>query len=134
MDNADELPPRALNPYLPTDGSAPGRGHILITSRNPNWGGLVGPEAILPLDTFTRAESLAFLRTRVPVVRSHVRSRQFIAVEGDESPTTNEEEAEMDRLAAREGEMLRLHRLVQTVARDRCRRNWRSSGRKWPSK
>ncbi len=92
VDNADDLPPRTLNPYLPTGG----KGHILITSRNPNWSGLVGPDAILSLDTFTRAESLTFLRTRLPV-----RSRRFIAVDGNKLPTTNEneEEAEMDRLA-----------------------------------
>lgn len=78
VDNADDLPPRTLNPYLP-DG---GKGHILITSRNPNWGGLVGPEAILSLDTFTRAESLAFLHTRV-------RSNRFSGPKGDKSPTTN---------------------------------------------
>ncbi|GIK59103.1 MAG: hypothetical protein BroJett015_47660 [Chloroflexota bacterium] len=87
-DNADDLPPRALNHYLPTGG----KGHILITSRNPNWGGLVGQDAILPLDTFTRAEAIRFLQ---------VRSRQFIAIfEGDKSPPTNrEEEAEIGKLA-----------------------------------
>lgn len=93
VDNADDLPPRALSPYLP----AAGQGHILITSRYPHWGGLVGQDRILPLDTFTRPESLAFLQTRLPV-----RSRRFIAFDGNKLPTTNEneeEEAEMDRLA-----------------------------------
>ncbi len=83
VDNADELPPGALKAYLPVAGN----GHILVTSRRADWSGFVGQDGILPLDVFTPAESLAFLRTRV-------RSGHFSAGEGDESPTTNEEEAE----------------------------------------
>ncbi|HRQ41353.1 MAG TPA: FxSxx-COOH system tetratricopeptide repeat protein, partial [Chloroflexota bacterium] len=92
VDNADELPPGALEAYLPVDGN----GHILVTSRRADWSGFVGPNAVLPLDVFTPDESLAFLNSRV---RS-VRSRHFSAFEGDESPTTNEELEEMAALAA----------------------------------
>ncbi|MBC9786170.1 hypothetical protein H1S01_17025 [Heliobacterium chlorum] len=43
--------------YLPRGGG----GHILITSRNPNWGGLAHT---LPIQTWERKESIAFLRKR----------------------------------------------------------------------
>lgn len=58
VDNADTLPPRTVPSCLPTTGS----GHILITSRNPNWGS-VG--AVLRLDVFTPAEAKAFLQRRL---------------------------------------------------------------------
>jgi tetratricopeptide (TPR) repeat protein len=55
-DNAED--PAALSPYLPG-----GHGHVLITSRNPDWQELAAP---LPVDVFLPAESSALLRERVP--------------------------------------------------------------------
>jgi tetratricopeptide (TPR) repeat protein len=56
LDNAED--PDQVERWLPE-----GPGHVLITSRNPNWRRLARPTA---LDVFTRADSLAYLRTRVP--------------------------------------------------------------------
>jgi hypothetical protein len=55
-DNAED--PVALAPYLPG-----GSGHVLITSRNPDWHELATP---LPVDVFTPAESRTVLLQRVP--------------------------------------------------------------------
>lgn len=55
LDNAED--PEQIESWLPE-----GPGHVLITSRNPNWRGIAQPTA---LDVFTRADSLAYLRTRV---------------------------------------------------------------------
>jgi len=54
FDNAPEH--QELTPYLPQ-----GDGQVLITSRHPVWGGTARP---VKVDTFTRAESLAFLTHR----------------------------------------------------------------------
>lgn len=56
LDNAED--PEQIEPWLPE-----GPGHVLITSRNPNWRRLAHPTA---LDVFSRADSLAYLRTRIP--------------------------------------------------------------------
>ena len=56
FDNAEE--PAALAGYLPG-----GKGHVLITSRNPHWQQLAAP---LPVDVFTPTESRAVLRAQVP--------------------------------------------------------------------
>ena len=56
FDNAEK--PAALRDYLPG-----GSGHVLITSRNPDWHGLAGGVAI---GDFARAESVSVLRGRVP--------------------------------------------------------------------
>ncbi|KUO16984.1 FxSxx-COOH system tetratricopeptide repeat protein [Streptomyces dysideae] len=56
LDNAED--PDPVERWLPE-----GPGHVLITSRNPNWRRLARPTA---LDVFTRADSLAYLRSRVP--------------------------------------------------------------------
>ncbi|MGH3998258.1 MAG: FxSxx-COOH system tetratricopeptide repeat protein, partial [Pseudonocardiaceae bacterium] len=55
-DNAED--PQALAGYLPG-----GAGHVLITSRNPDWHELATP---VPVDVFTRQESISLLRRRVP--------------------------------------------------------------------
>jgi tetratricopeptide (TPR) repeat protein len=53
----DNVPDRQqLAPYLPQ-----GDGQVLITSRSPVWGGTAQP---VKIETFTRAESLAFLTHR----------------------------------------------------------------------
>ena len=55
-DNADEITPQELRPYLPG-----GSGHVLITSRRPHW-----PSAQkLTLDVFTEAEAAAFWQHRL---------------------------------------------------------------------
>ncbi|NUS88432.1 MAG: tetratricopeptide repeat protein [Streptomyces sp.] len=56
LDNAED--PHQVERWLPD-----GPGHVLITSRNPNWRRLARPTS---LDVFARADSLAYFRTRVP--------------------------------------------------------------------
>jgi tetratricopeptide (TPR) repeat protein len=55
-DNAEDLQP--LRPWWPPGG----QGHVLISSRNPAWGGLA---ATLPVDVLPRAEAVAFLGRRL---------------------------------------------------------------------
>lgn len=57
VDNVDEMAPARLRQLLP--GSGPG--HILITSRNPNWQGVVDGKHIHPVDIFTPDEAEAYL-------------------------------------------------------------------------
>nr|WP_083597543.1 FxSxx-COOH system tetratricopeptide repeat protein [Actinomadura madurae] len=56
FDNADE--PEELTDVLPQ-----GPGHVLITSRNHRWAGIVDA---VPIDVFTREESVEFLTRRIP--------------------------------------------------------------------
>jgi tetratricopeptide (TPR) repeat protein len=56
FDNADR--PEDIQDVLPH-----GPGHVLITSRNHTWEGVVDTVAV---DVFTRAESIEFLRKRAP--------------------------------------------------------------------
>jgi len=58
FDNAED--PAALAPFLPG-----GPGHVLITSRNPNWRTRAVP---VDVDTLTRTESIALLRAQGAVV------------------------------------------------------------------
>jgi tetratricopeptide (TPR) repeat protein len=55
FDNAED--PSDLRPWWP-----PGSGRVVVTSRNPAWGGLA---ASIPLDVLPRAEAVAFLRRRL---------------------------------------------------------------------
>ena len=55
FDNAQE--PEDLGEYLPKTG----KGHVIITSRNPSWGGTA---KTLPVDVFSREESIEFLLSR----------------------------------------------------------------------
>jgi len=55
FDNAED--PRALAEYLPGGG-----GHVLITSRHPDWHELATP---VPVDVFERQESISLLCGRV---------------------------------------------------------------------
>lgn len=55
-DNASQ--PRDLAPYRPPAG----RGHLLITSRNPAWASMATP---LQVDVLSRAEAVAFVRARL---------------------------------------------------------------------
>ncbi|MFD0206174.1 MULTISPECIES: FxSxx-COOH system tetratricopeptide repeat protein [Saccharothrix] len=54
FDNADR--PQDVRPYFPA-----GNGHIVVTSRNSEWGGFARPVAV---DLFTRAESIELLHRR----------------------------------------------------------------------
>jgi hypothetical protein len=58
FDNAED--PKLLRAWLPE-----GPGQVLITSRNPAWAGVA---LGVDVDTFTRAESVLFLREQVPVL------------------------------------------------------------------
>ncbi|MFF3323471.1 FxSxx-COOH system tetratricopeptide repeat protein [Streptomyces sp. NPDC002889] len=60
LDNAED--PDQIEPWLPD-----GAGHVLITSRNPDWRGIANQTG---LDVFTRSDSLAYLRTRIPGIAS----------------------------------------------------------------
>ncbi|MDQ3760687.1 MAG: FxSxx-COOH system tetratricopeptide repeat protein [Actinomycetota bacterium] len=55
-DNAEQ--PRVLAPFLPG-----GAGHVVITSRHPDWHELATP---MPVDVFDRGESVSLLRQRLP--------------------------------------------------------------------
>src|SRR5262249_24907019 len=57
-DNADELD--KVEPLLPK-----GHGHVLITSRNREWGAHAYP---MQVDVFARDESIAYLRDRVATI------------------------------------------------------------------
>ena len=56
FDNVDE--PADVQGFFPD-----GPGHVIVTSRNPTWSPVAEP---LPIDVFSRAESLAYLQRRVP--------------------------------------------------------------------
>ncbi|MFJ9585026.1 FxSxx-COOH system tetratricopeptide repeat protein [Streptomyces acidicola] len=56
LDNAEQ--PDQIEPWLPE-----GPGHVLITSRNPDWHGIAHQS---DLDVFTRTDSLAYLQGRMP--------------------------------------------------------------------
>ncbi|GAA0927408.1 FxSxx-COOH system tetratricopeptide repeat protein [Virgisporangium aurantiacum] len=56
FDNAED--PQALTRFLPG-----GDGHVLITSRSPDWSGFAVP---VDVDVFTRAESVGLLTSRSP--------------------------------------------------------------------
>ncbi|WP_420629247.1 tetratricopeptide repeat protein [Candidatus Leptofilum sp.] len=64
-DNADQIEPQQLAPYLPRSGN----GHVLITSRNPNYGGL---GQVLELGLFDLDEAVAFLFRRKEAKRAKV--------------------------------------------------------------
>ncbi|MES5819577.1 FxSxx-COOH system tetratricopeptide repeat protein [Streptomyces sp. RG80] len=58
LDNAED--PEQLQPWLPD-----GPGHVLITSRNPDWRGVARQTG---LDVFDRADSVAHLRAQIPTL------------------------------------------------------------------
>ncbi len=70
-DNAED--PQALADYLPG-----GAGHVLITSRNPDWHELATP---VPVDMFTRQESVSLLCGRVPGLSEPAAERVAEALE-----------------------------------------------------
>ncbi|MGW9448091.1 FxSxx-COOH system tetratricopeptide repeat protein, partial [Streptomyces sp. NPDC055632] len=60
LDNAED--PSQIEPWLPE-----GPGHVLITSRNPDWRGVAHS---IGLDVFTRSDAIAYLELRVPGITS----------------------------------------------------------------
>ena len=75
FDNAED--PRACDSrWLPG-----GPGHVLITSRNPNWGEIAAPVNVA---VFASEESVSLLRRRVPGMS--VADAEHVAVELDNLP------------------------------------------------
>ncbi|WP_435283673.1 FxSxx-COOH system tetratricopeptide repeat protein [Streptomyces koelreuteriae] len=58
LDNAEQ--PDQIEPWLPE-----GVGHVLITSRDPDWHGIAHQS---DLGVFTRADSLAYIQARIPAI------------------------------------------------------------------
>jgi tetratricopeptide (TPR) repeat protein len=76
-DNVGE--PEDLEGLLP-EGNPDVTGHVLITSRNHLWQGVVDT---LQVDVFRREESVAFLRRRVPAAMSDAEAHNLAAELGD---------------------------------------------------
>jgi len=81
FDNAES--PAGLRPWLPG-----GAGHVLITSRNPAWGGLA---ACLDVDVLDRADAVTFLAGRLPGLESGL--ADAIAAEVGDLPLALEQTA-----------------------------------------
>ncbi|MBS4095384.1 MAG: tetratricopeptide repeat protein, partial [Sulfuricella sp.] len=60
FDNADD--PAKVRKYLPETGGH----HVVFTSRNPNWNGIVKAEQQIDLQTWRDDEALEFLQSRLP--------------------------------------------------------------------
>jgi tetratricopeptide (TPR) repeat protein len=73
FDNADQ--PEDIKEFIPH-----GSGHVLITSRNHRWEGVVDTVAI---DVFSRAESMQFLNRRVPKAISEPDAHELADKLGD---------------------------------------------------
>ncbi|MFF3322616.1 FxSxx-COOH system tetratricopeptide repeat protein [Streptomyces sp. NPDC002889] len=58
LDNAEN--PHQIEPWLPE-----GSGHVLITSRNPDWRGIAHQTG---LDVFNRSDSISYLRVHIPTI------------------------------------------------------------------
>ena len=74
FDNAED--PRAFQQWLPG-----GPGHVLITSRNPNWDEIAAPVTVA---VFASEESVSLLRRRVPGISAA--DAEHVAVELDNLP------------------------------------------------
>lgn len=73
FDNADQ--PEDINDLIPR-----GPGHALVTSRNHRWAGMV---ETIPVDVFSRTESVEFLAKRVPKAISSSAAEQLADQLGD---------------------------------------------------
>jgi tetratricopeptide (TPR) repeat protein len=73
FDNAEE--PEEINEIVPR-----GPGHVLITSRNHSWQGIVDTVAV---DVFSRAESIEFLSRRVPRAVTEEKANRLAEELGD---------------------------------------------------
>ncbi|MFI1305619.1 FxSxx-COOH system tetratricopeptide repeat protein [Streptomyces sioyaensis] len=60
LDNAENR--EQIDPWLPE-----GSGHVVITSRNPDWRGIAHQTG---LDVFSRPDSVSYLRTQIPSITS----------------------------------------------------------------
>jgi len=116
FDNADS--PEAIRNYLPIERT----GHVLITSRNPNWQAIAQPT---PLRGFERADSITFLRRRTghmsPAQDAEADANQLAQALGDlplalEQAAANIEHAGISfsaylrRFETHWGELLRMRR------------------------
>jgi hypothetical protein len=72
FDNADR--PEDVRPFIPA-----GNGHVLVTSRNPEWAAVARQVAV---DLFTRAESIELLQRRDPTI-SDIDADRLAEVLGD---------------------------------------------------
>jgi hypothetical protein len=73
FDNAED--PGRLRPYLPDRG-----GHdVVVTSRNPGWGGLAQPIEVKP---WGKEQGIAFLQGRLPATQGAERERLWEALDG----------------------------------------------------
>jgi tetratricopeptide (TPR) repeat protein len=70
FDNAED--PAQLVPWLPV-----GTGHVVITSRNPEWGEVAAPVSV---DVFSRDESISLLRARLPHLTDDHADRLAVAL------------------------------------------------------
>jgi tetratricopeptide (TPR) repeat protein len=73
FDNADQ--PEEINDLIPR-----GPGDVLVTSRNHRWDAVI---STVPMDVFTREESIEFLRKRVPGGLSLANAGQLAGELGD---------------------------------------------------
>ncbi|MEV7883506.1 FxSxx-COOH system tetratricopeptide repeat protein [Streptomyces sp. NPDC002817] len=106
LDNAED--PEQVERWLPE-----GSGHVLITSRNPNWRRLARP---MSLDVFTRADSLAYFKNRVPSVTEG--EADALAAELGDLPLALAQAADMIEKGTHAGLYLRLLRENTRILRE----------------
>ncbi|MCX5331427.1 FxSxx-COOH system tetratricopeptide repeat protein [Streptomyces sp. NBC_00140] len=106
LDNAED--PDQVERWLPE-----GSGHVLITSRNPNWRRLARP---MSLDVFTRADSLAYFKNRVPSTTED--EADALAGELGDLPLALAQAADMIEKGTHAGLYLRLLRENTTILRE----------------
>jgi len=70
VDNADHIDTSVVYGCLPPAGN----GHVVITSRNPNWGGIA---PVVALDLFSETEAIAFLVGKTPTVTEKAEAAQL---------------------------------------------------------
>ncbi|NNN31229.1 tetratricopeptide repeat protein [Streptomyces sp. S3(2020)] len=106
LDNAED--PEQVERWLPE-----GPGHVLITSRNPNWRRLA---RLMALDVFTRADSLAYFDNRVPSVTGA--EADALAGELGDLPLALAQAADMIEKGTHAGLYLRLLRENTRILRE----------------
>ena len=110
FDNAED--PAVLAEYLPGGG-----GHVVITSRNPDWQELATPVGV---DVFDRGESITLLRRRAPrlisqgSLRIDMSSRE-VTVGGRPVDMTRKEFDLLRYLVEHQGEVITRDRLLDEV-------------------
>jgi Tfp pilus assembly protein PilF len=80
FDNASN--PAVLRDFIPTMGAQPGRktGHVIITSRNANWGSVARS---FPLHGLSRDQSVVYLRKRAGRLDSEATAKRLAQALGD---------------------------------------------------